>query len=235
MMGIFFDESFFVPCVPSPMSIPIFFTVIGVARNSKCDSLQETAQPRLYLPLFQNYYHESTLHVRVSGDPQSFAAAVAKTVRELNPDLPIFDVTTLKACTQVASFLGRIAGTMVGAFGLMALLLAAIGIYGVVAYATRQRTREIGIRLALGAQPGRVLQSVLRQGLRLTLAGLTFGLALSLSMTRFLRSRLFGVTTTDSATFACVAILLSLVALAACYIPARRAAKLNPVSALRYE
>jgi ABC-type antimicrobial peptide transport system permease subunit len=123
----------------------------------------------------------------------------------------------------------------VGSFGLLALVLAAVGIYGVVAFATRQRTQEIGIRMALGARRGDVLRLVLNRSFRLTLAGLAIGIAVSMALTRFLRSRLFEVGPTDPLTYAGVALLLGLVALVACYIPARRATKVDPMVALRYE
>jgi putative ABC transport system permease protein len=123
----------------------------------------------------------------------------------------------------------------VGAFGLLALILAAVGIYGVIAYTTRQRSHEIGIRMALGAQQGDVFRLVLGQGLRMILAGLAIGLALSFALTRFLRNILFGVGATDALTFVGVAILLCAVALLACYIPARRAMRVDPMVALRYE
>jgi len=212
-----------------------WFTVVGVARNSKYHFLNESPQPAVYLPLFQDYYHDTIIQARVAGDPAAFAPAVEKTVHQLNPDLPVFEVTTLESQTQIASTFGRIAGAFVGAFGLLALVLAAVGIYGVVAYSTRQRTHEIGIRMALGAERRNVFRMVLRQGLRLTLIGLALGLVLSLVLTRFLRSELFGVTATDALTYGGVAILLSFVALLACYIPARRAANVEPMAALRYE
>src|SRR5262249_41355649 len=143
---------------------------------------------------------------------------VEKAIHELNPNLPVFDVSTLHDRAQIASSNTRIAGVSVGAFGLLALFLAALGIYAVVAYATRQRTREIGIRMAVGAQTSDIRRLVLGQGLRLIVIGLAFGLALSLVATRFLKVLLFGIASTDALTFTSVALLLSLVALAACYL-----------------
>ena len=144
-------------------------------------------------------------------------------------------MTTLEQRAQFSSFPQRVAGTFVGAFGLLALVLAAVGIYGVTAYTTRQRTREVGIRMALGATQQDVLRLVLSHGLRLMLAGVGLGLALSFVLTRFLRNLLLGVTSTDALTFASVAILLCAVALFACFIPARRAMRVDPMVALRYE
>ena|SRR5579863_4702881 len=210
-------------------------TVVGVARNSDYDRLNEKPQPFIYLPLFQDYTSRPIIHARVAGDPLAFAPTIEKTVHQLNADLAVFDVDSLVSRVRVASANERIAGTFVGAFGLLALVLAGVGIYGVIAYTARQRTHEIGIRMALGAQRVDVFRLVLTQGLRLTLCGLAIGLVLSLALTRFLRSMLFGVTATDALTFASVAILLSVVALAACYIPARRATKVDPMVALRYE
>jgi len=212
-----------------------WFTVIGVARNSNYDRLNEAPMPFLYLPLFQVYYQHPTIHARVWGDPLAAASAVEKAVHELNADLPVFDVDSLGSRIQVASANQRIAGTFVGAFGMLALTLATVGIYGVIAYTTRQRAHEIGIRVALGAKRRDILRLVLGQGLRMTLAGLAFGLLISLILTPFLRSQLFGVTTTDALTYGSVAVLLGVVAFAACYIPARRAAKVDPTVALRYQ
>jgi len=149
--------------------------------------------------------------------------------------LPVFEESTLQSRVQVASVGQRVAGTFVGAFGLLALVLAAVGIYGVIAYTTRQRTHEIGLRMALGAQSTDVFRMVLGNGLRLILTGLACGLALSLALTRFLRTILFGVGATDFMTFTAVGLLLSAVALLACYIPARRAMRVDPMVALRYE
>src|SRR5580700_8295328 len=204
-------------------------------RNCSYYSLRENSLPFIYLPILQDYSDEVTIHARVAGDPLAYMAAVEKMVHELNANLPVYDESTLASRVQVASVGQRIAGTLVGAFGLLALVLAAVGIYGVIAYTTRQRTHEIGLRMALGAQSTDVFRMVLGNGLRLILTGLACGLALSLALTRFLRTILFGVGATDFMTFTAVGLLLSAVALLACYIPARRAMRVDPMVALRYE
>jgi len=212
-----------------------WFTVVGVARDSKVTGLNEKPTPFLYLPLYQVYHATMIINARVAGDPLTFRETVEKTVHELNADLVVFDVTTLELREQFASFGQRVAGTFVGSFGLLALVLAAVGIYGVTAYTTRQRTHEIGVRMALGASTDNILRLVLGHGLRLTLVGVVLGLAASFVLTRYLRSMLLGVTSTDSLTFSCVAILLCAVALFASFIPARRAMRVDPMVALRYE
>jgi len=209
--------------------------VVGIVRNSNYGTLNEVPQPAIYESEFQHHLPLMTVQTRVAGDPMAFAATVERTIHELNPELPVFQVRTLQAQVEFASMNQRIAGTFVGSFGLLALVLAAVGIYGVIAYTTRQRTREIGIRMALGAQRAQVLSLVLGQGLQLTFLGLALGLAMSLALTRFLTSLLFGVAATDTLTFATVAILLCLVALAACLAPALRATRVDPMVVLRYE
>jgi predicted permease len=211
------------------------FAVVGVARNGKYRRLVYAPEPVIFLPLFQDYYDLVIIHARLSGDPQAYAAAVERTVHELNADLPVFGVTTLKSSMQLGSIFERLAGTFAGAFGFLALILAAVGIYGVIAYTTRQRTHEIAIRMALGARRAEVFWLVLGQGLVLTLTGLAVGIAVSLALTRYLKSVLFGVGATDLLTYVAVALLLCLVSLVACYIPARRATKVDPMVALRYE
>jgi len=210
-------------------------TVVGVAANGKYRRMTYDAAPLVLVPLMQRFWDGGILHVRVDGDPQAFAGAVEETIHGINPDLPLFNVTTLKENMQMGSVFERIAAAFAGSFGLLALLLAAVGIYAVVAYTTRQRTHEIGIRMALGASKGDVFRQVLGQGLRLALIGLAAGLAVSLFLTRFLRSMLFGIGAADWLTFASVAVLLCAVALFACFVPARRAAEVEPMQALRTE
>jgi ABC-type antimicrobial peptide transport system permease subunit len=212
-----------------------WFTVVGVARNSKVNTLNESPTPFIYLPLYQVYRASTMVTVRVAGDPLGYATSVEKTIHQLNADVVLYDVTTLETREQVASFVQRLAGTFVGAFGLLALVLAAVGIYGVTAYTTRQRTHEIGIRMALGASKRDILRLVLGHGMQLTLLGVGLGLAVSFALTRYLSSLLLGVTSTDALTFSSVAILLCAVSLFACFIPARRAMRVDPMVALRYE
>jgi predicted permease len=211
------------------------FTVVGVARDIKESSLNEKPMAFVYLPLYQVYRAEMIITARVDGDPLIYVKAIEKTVHEMNADLTVFDVTTLEQREEFSSFGQRVGGTFVGAFGLLALVLAAVGIYGITAYTTRQRTHEIGIRMTLGATKRDVLRLVIGHGLRLMFAGVGSGLVLSFVLTRFLKSLLLGVTSTDALTFASVAILLCAVALIACFIPARRAMCLDPMVALRYE
>jgi ABC-type antimicrobial peptide transport system permease subunit len=183
----------------------------------------------------QTYGGDAILHIRTAGDPLALAAAVQRTVGGLNPNVPLYNVTTLRANMQIGSIFERIAVTFAGAFGLLALILSSVGIYGVVAYTTKQRTHEIGIRMALGAGKAAIFGQVLQQGLRLALAGLAVGLAASLALTRFARSMIVGVGTNDLLTLSAAALLLCVVALAASLIPARRAAAVEPMQALRSE
>ena len=212
-------------------------TVVGVAHNAKYRRLIYGAEPCFFVPWFQDYppFDAIIVHTRVSGEPMGFAGPVERAIHELNPDLPVFNVDSLRSSMQMGSLFERIVVTFAGSFGLLALALAAVGVYGVVAYATRQRTHEIGIRMALGAERADILRLVLGHGLRMTLAGLGAGVAVSLAVTRFLRTQLLGVGPTDVLTYVSVALLLSVVAFVACYIPARRATKVQPVVALRCE
>ena len=211
------------------------FTVIGVARDSKISWLNEKPTPFVYLPLYQIYRPELTVIARTSGDPLAFGNTVEKMIHQLNPDILVYDVTSLEKSEEFTTFPQRVAGAFVGSFGLVALVLAAVGIYGVTAYTTRQRTHEIGIRMTLGATKQDVLRLVLGRGSRLMLIGVGVGLVLALVLTHFLSSLLIGVTSTDALTFASVAILLCAVTLFACFIPARRAMRVDPMVALRYE
>jgi predicted permease len=213
------------------------FTIIGVVGNAKYRLLTYAPEPVIYLPIYQAYRStlDTTIHLRVRGDPKAFGFPVEQSVHELNPELPLFNVNPLKVTMQFGTILEHVAAAFAGSFGFLAMLLAAVGIYGVVAYTTRQRTREIGIRMALGAQKRQIYQLVLRQGFLLTLAGLFIGIAVSRVLTRFLRSRLYGVSDTDAVTFAAAVLLLSAISLLACHIPAYRATKIEPNIALRCE
>ncbi len=212
-----------------------WFTVVGVARDAKVRTLNESPTPFVYLPLYQVYRAEIMIGARVSGDPVAAGNTIQSTIHELNPDLAMYNVNTLESQQQFASFGQRVAGTFVGAFGLLALILAAVGIYGVTAYTTRQRTHEIGIRMALGASKDDILRLVLGHGLRLTLIGVGLGLAASFALTRYLSGLLLGVTSHDAVTFFSVALLLCAVSLFACFIPTRRAMRVDPMVALHYE
>ena len=210
-------------------------TVVGIARTSDYHRLNEKPAPFIYFPLYRDYLPSVTLYLRVDGNPPDFALATQNTIHEMNPDLPLFDISELATRIQVASGIQRIAGSTVGIFGLLALGLAAVGIYGVVAYSTEQRTHEIGIRMAMGANPRSILRLVLGQGVRLTLLGGGIGLVGALLLARLLASLLFGVSASDPFTFAGVTLLLAAAALLACYFPARRATKVDPLVALRHE
>jgi predicted permease len=209
------------------------YTVVGVARNSVHHKMSESPEPMVYLSFLQMAGPQTIIHVRTKGDPQFAAPAVEQAVHELNAMLPVFDVRTLEQSTQVANMFALMETTFAGAFGFLALVLAASGIYGVMAYRTQLRTREIGIRVALGASRANVLNMVLSQGLLLTGLGLSLGLAMSLILTRFLRGQLYGVSATDPLTVVCVTALLSLIAIAACYLPAFKAMRVDPVAAMR--
>jgi predicted permease len=212
-----------------------WYTVVGVTANGKYRRIHSDAAPLILLPMAQTYGGDAILHIRTAGDPLALAAAVQRTVGGLNPNVPLYNVTTLRANMQIGSIFERIAVTFAGAFGLLALILSSVGIYGVVAYTTKQRTHEIGIRMALGAGKAAIFGQVLQQGLRLALAGLAVGLAASLALTRFARSMIVGVGTNDLLTLSAAALLLCVVALAASLIPARRAAAVEPMQALRSE
>lgn len=210
-------------------------TIVGVAGTSEYYNLNEKPRPFIYLPLYQFYASDVILHVRTANAPLGSASAVTDAIHELNGDLPVYDVSTLEARTKVATFVQRMAGTFVGIFGALALVLAAVGIYGLVSYSTRQRTHEIGIRMALGAEPGDVMRLVLRQGMRITATGLVIGIVASLGLAHLMSRLLFGVSASDVLTYVTVTILLAIVALLACYIPARRAMCVDPMVALRHE
>jgi predicted permease len=210
-------------------------TVAGVVRTTDYYELNEPPEPFLYLPLFQSFSSGVVLHVRTSGDPRAAAGTVTQVIHRLNADLPVSDVSTLEDRIGAGTFTLHMAGTFVGMFGVLALVLAAVGLYGVIAYGARQRTHEIGIRLALGALPEEIGRMVLGRGARWAVGGGGIGLVASLGAARLVRSLLFGVGVGDPVTFVVVTGLLIGVALLACYVPARRAMRVNPIDALRHE
>ena len=189
----------------------------------------------VYLSFFQQREPETMVQLKTQGNPVDLAPAVQNAIHQIDPRLPVFDVRSMRESTQMASTFAVIQSTLAGTFALIGLALAVTGIYGVVAYRTQLRTHEIGVRMALGASRVDVLRLVLLQGLWLTGIGLTLGLAGSFALTRYLASALYEVKANDPSTFAMVSLLLSVVAVIACLIPARRAVSVNPTVALRYE
>jgi predicted permease len=207
--------------------------VIGLARDAKGWSPFEPPPVQLYLPLSQDYRPEMALHLRTNGNPERLIGVVQRAVRELDKHLPVYEVRTLSRQLDSALTLQRLTAMFIGGFGFLALALAATGLYGVISYFVVQRTREIGIRLALGAQVKDVMRLVVKQGMALVLIGVSVGLIAAFAVTRFMTSLLFGVSPADPPTYAVAAVLLVVVALLACWIPARRATKVDPMVALR--
>jgi predicted permease len=210
-----------------------FWQVIGVAKDSKYWSLGESPQPYVYFPLPREYDESLSLIVNTTAEPQSMINAIRHEVERLDPILPLYDVKTMNEHLRFSLFPLRVGAWIAGSFALLALALAGLGIYGVMAYAVSQRTREIGIRMALGAQAGSVMKLVVKRGMFLALVGLVFGLAGAIMLTRLMSSVLYGVSATDFVTFVVVTLLLILVVLIACYLPARRATRVDPMIALR--
>jgi predicted permease len=209
--------------------------IVGVAATGKYRNLREEPQPFMFRPFSQVYEPQAVLAVQTAGDPTLMLATVEREIHKLDANLPVLDAETLAQYMSIPLFVARITGTLLGAFGLLALVLAAVGLSGVVAYFVSLRTREIGVHLALGAERGDVLKLVVKQGMRLSVAGVIIGLAAALVVSRLLSSLLYGIRPTDPVTYIAVAFLLSVVTLLASYIPARRATKVDPMVALRYE
>ena len=213
-------------------------TVIGIVADTKRLSLREKPDPEMFVPYTQKVWPSLlTMDVvlRTKNDPAAVTAAARAAIHSVDSDLPLANVSTLATLVDDSVIQQRFAMYVIGAFGALALLLASIGMYGVISYSTTQRTQEIGIRLALGAQRRDVMAMVLAHGGRLAALGITIGLVAALALARTLASFLYGVQPADPMTFAAVALLLCAVALLACYVPARRAMRVDPTVALRYE
>jgi predicted permease len=210
-------------------------TIVGIVGNIRQESLTEEAVPELYVPATQMPLNSMTLLVHTSVDPLSLANAVRGQVLAIDPNEPIYDVRTIDQRVMEALSVSRALMFLFSAFAVLALILAAVGIYGLISYSVSQRTHEIGIRIALGAQRADVLRLILRTGVTLALSGIVIGVVGAIALTRFLTSLLYGVTATDTRTFVIVSVGLFAIAVAACLIPARRATRVEPLVALRYE
>jgi predicted permease len=209
--------------------------VVGVVGDAKYTTLTAAPVNYLYLPLWQYYRPDVTLVVRTAGPPAAAMAPVRDRMKALDADLPLFDLRTMAEHRDVAVFMPRMAATLLGLFGTLALLLASVGLYGLLAFSVGQRTPEIGVRLALGAQRGDILHLVVWQGVQLTAIGAALGIALALAVLPLLSSQLVGTGPRDALSFGAAALLLLFGAAAASYVPARRAASVDPIRALRHE
>jgi predicted permease len=212
--------------------------VVGVVADSKHQAINERPLPVMYLPLAQNSVSTVRMIVRASGDPGALIPAIREAFRAIDPTLPLFDVRTMTEHMKTAVFAQRMAADLLGMMGVLALLLAAVGLYGVIAHSVNQRTQEMGLRLALGASPGTLLAMVVGQGMRLTVIGLVIGLAIAgaaFGSIGAVGRLLPGISPLDPLTFAGVPLMLAAIAAFASWIPARRAGRVDPLVALRYE
>jgi macrolide transport system ATP-binding/permease protein len=214
-----------------------FCEVVGIVQDGKYQDLTEDPRPFFYLPLDQKYEAMRTIQVRTSVPPEALALELQSQIHELAPDLPITQVQTMTEALQGGNgfFLFRFGAQLTSTMGLLGLILAVVGIYSVVSYAAAQRTQEIGIRIAMGASSRDILKMVLRQGLGVVGIGLAVGFALALAGTRLMSGLFIGIKPTDPLTFSVVVVLLTAIALFACWVPAYRATRIDPLIALRYE
>ena len=209
--------------------------VVGVVGDVHESGLEVPPQPEFYLSALQGIRLPGALAIHTKVNPASVAGAVRQAIWSVNPEVPITDVATMEEILDKEVFPRRVQTTLLGVLAALALLLSAVGTYGIVAYSVAQRSHEIGVRMALGAEKVEVLRLIVARGFKLTLIGMGIGIASAFGLTRFLSSLLYGVKPGDPLTFAAVSLLLTTVALLASYIPARRATKVDPMVALRYE
>lgn len=214
---------------------PVWFEIVGITANVRSLELREEPPPEIYFSAKQNPFVNMSLVIRSTVEPTTLAASVRQVVTDVNKSVPVADIKTMEHIVTESVTQPRFNVFLLGLFSFIALVLSAAGIYGVTAYTVTQRTHELGIRLALGAQVGDVLRMILGQGMAVIGVGLVLGLVSAFALMRLLRSLLFGVGENDPLTFAAITLVLLLVALLACYIPARRATKVDPLVALRYE
>lgn len=216
---------------------PLQMTIVGVAADARADTPREKIVPRLYAPYFRPLWQNDEAHyqVRAFGDPASVIASLRRAIRETSPELPPLEIQPVAELVGNSLATDRVVARLSGAFGALAMLLAAIGLYGVMSWTMARRTREIGIRMAIGARPRSIFQLVLRETLLLAALGIAIGIPLALAAARFLQSLLFGVGLADPLVIVLASMLLAAVALVACVLPARRAAQVDPIGALRHE
>ena len=212
-----------------------WFTIVGVVKNEKLEGLAAEVKPEVYHPFLQGANNFVNLVVRTATDPRAMTVAVRREISALDKDVPIFNIKTMNEVLYESVARERFTVLLLAIFAAVALILSAVGIYGVMSYAVTERTHEIGIRMALGANASDVLGLVVRQGIKLAVAGVGLGVAGAFALTRLIEKLLFGVGATDPLTFTMISLLLTFVALLACWLPARRAAKVDPMIALRYE
>jgi len=214
-----------------------WLTIVGVVADVKLSSLEADDKPVIYMPTFQipRLRREAVFIARTTGDPANLLAVVRQEINEVDADLPVYDLRTMNQVIAESVAQRRFTMLLLAVFAVTALLLAAVGLYGVTAYAVTQRMQEIGIRMALGASRRDVMRLIVGQGMRLALAGVSAGLLAAVAATRLMKSLLFAVSATDVTTFVVVAVVLTLVALGACFVPALRATRVDPMVALRYE
>jgi putative ABC transport system permease protein len=220
---------------PSAANPPKWYTVVGVVSDTRLYGLANPARLEVYVPFRQNPRNSMALVVKSGADPASLTSAIRDAVQSIDKDQPVFAVSTMQELVSNSVATRRMTLVLLGLFSGLALVLGAIGIYGVISYSVAQRTHEIGIRMALGAPRADVFRLVVGEGLKLAGAGITIGIAAAFGLARLLSSLLYGISATDFETFLGVAVLLALVALVACYVPARRAMRVDPTVALRYE
>jgi putative ABC transport system permease protein len=223
------------PGISTNSDKPAMREIVGVVSDVRNRNLSSELRAGYFIPAPQMPFNQMTLIVRTGNDPHSLITAVQNEVHAMDQEVPVFNIKTMEEYISATVATPRFNTTLLVIFAGVALILTIVGLYGVMSYSVAQRTNEIGIRMALGAQTGDVLRLIISQGFKLVLIGLGIGLVGAFAMTRVIASLLFGVTTKDPITFVAVAVLLALVALLACYIPARRATRLDPLHALRYE
>ncbi len=211
--------------------------IVGIVRNSKDSGLSDAPDAFFYLPISQHEASLATLQVRATSGAESIAQETVKTVQSIAPTMPVYAVQTMSNAMKGIGglFLFKAGAVLAASLGILGLILATVGVYGVVSYTASQRTREVGIRMALGAQPGEVLRMVCKQGMIIICAGLAIGLVAALAIGRVVGSFLMGISGTDPVTYVSVTAVLMVIGITACYVPARRAAGLDPTEALRHE